>query len=154
MQTADIPAVGMLAARIWRQHYPDIISHAQIDYMLERMYAPQALAGQLAQGHSFWLLREDDELRGFASLATTGPQSFFLHKFYIDQDRARRGLGSRLMMHIVSHHRPRELALHVNRKNIHAINFYFRHGFTLKSLVCTDIGNNYVMDDFRMERQG
>lgn len=153
MQPADIAAVGELAGRIWRRHYPDIISPAQIDYMLARMYSPAALGAQLAQGHQFRLLQEGDALLGFASTEATGPQRFFLHKFYIDQDRARCGLGTRLMQHLLGEYQPHEMQLHVNRSNIKAINFYFRHGFTIDGLVVTDIGNGYVMDDFRMIRK-
>ena len=36
---ADLPAIAELAGVIWRACYPGIISHAQIDYMLARMYA-------------------------------------------------------------------------------------------------------------------
>ena len=36
---ADLPAVSELAGVIWRACYPGIISRAQIDFMLARMYA-------------------------------------------------------------------------------------------------------------------
>ena len=35
----ELPEVQRLAAVIWRAHYPAIITHEQIDYMLERGYA-------------------------------------------------------------------------------------------------------------------
>ena len=35
---ADLPAIRDLAAVIWHEHYPGIISCEQIDYMLARMY--------------------------------------------------------------------------------------------------------------------
>lgn len=152
MEPCDIENVGALAGRIWRAHYPGIISAQQIDYMLERMYAPQAIKAQLAAGHRFFILYADGVPAGFASLETVGPQRFFLHKFYIDQQRARRGLGSGLMQWLLHEHAPREMALHVNRRNIGAVNFYFRHGFTIDGVMETPIGHGYIMDDFRMKR--
>jgi diamine N-acetyltransferase len=34
-----LPEIAALAERVWRAHYPGIISHAQIEYMLARMYS-------------------------------------------------------------------------------------------------------------------
>jgi ribosomal protein S18 acetylase RimI-like enzyme len=152
MRDEDIPAVGELAARIWRRHYRAIISDAQIDYMLELMYAPDALRKQLASGQRFHLLFHDDTLAGFAGIENKNAEGWFLHKFYIDQDKARMGLGKTLMEHLLHIHAPKTLSLHVNRKNIDAINFYFRHGFSIDRLIVTDIGNGYIMDDFVMKR--
>jgi GNAT superfamily N-acetyltransferase len=152
MDVQDIPAVGELATRVWRAHYPDMISAEQIDYMLQLMYAPNALEKQLSDGQDFWLAEMGGELVGFASLQNIGPQRFFLHKFYVDQDRARTGIGSALMAQLLAHYAPNELQLHVNRKNIKAINFYTKLGFTLDCVVETDIGQGFVMNDFRMKR--
>lgn len=38
-----LPALAELASVIWRQHYPGIISSAQIEYMLANMYALESL---------------------------------------------------------------------------------------------------------------
>lgn len=153
MTAHDIEAVGALAARIWRAYYPSILSDAQIDYMLARMYAPESLRDQLGQGHRFTLLEQDGALCGFASVQPLEGGRWFLHKFYIDQAQARRGLGSALMAELLAAHRPQEFSLHVNRANIPAINFYLRHGFALERVVTTDIGGGFVMDDFRMTRR-
>ena len=39
----DIPLVQRLADEVWREHYPSILSQAQIDYMLARGYSREAL---------------------------------------------------------------------------------------------------------------
>ena len=43
----QLPDVQRLAGVIWRAHYSGIISAAQIEYMLARGYARDALAGFL-----------------------------------------------------------------------------------------------------------
>lgn len=40
----DLATVARLAGVVWRAHYPGIITHDQIDYMLERGYSAAALA--------------------------------------------------------------------------------------------------------------
>ena len=65
---ADLPAISELAGVIWRACYPGIITHAQIDYMLARMYAPDTMRGEIqSQGISYDRLLAGNELVGFAS---------------------------------------------------------------------------------------
>lgn len=153
MTIDDVTAVSELAGRIWHKHYPDIISRQQIDYMLELMYSPASLTDQITKkGHRFWLLFNDGALAGYISAELMGNGRWFIHKLYIDQAVARCGMGSILLTHLVDTLKPRELTLVVNRKNYKAINFYFRHGFFIEQLVVNDIGQGFVMDDFRMKR--
>ena len=50
MAEGDIPAVVEMAGVIWREHYPGIIAHEQIEYMLARMYAPEVIRTEMADG--------------------------------------------------------------------------------------------------------
>ena len=69
---ADLPAIAELAGIIWRTCYPGIISHAQIDYMLARMYSPDVLRDEIrSQGIRYDRLLVEDELSGFASYGPT-----------------------------------------------------------------------------------
>ena len=43
----DLAAIAELAGVIWRACYPGIITHAQIDFMLARMYAPDAVREEI-----------------------------------------------------------------------------------------------------------
>lgn len=149
----DLPALGALAETIWRAHYPGIISHAQIDYMLERMYSQDALRHQRdALDHRFWLATEGPKLVGYASIENTQPGEYFLHKLYVDTRTQRRGVGRALLTQMEQEYRPDTLSLHVNRANIQAINFYIRQGFFIDRLQVTDIGAGFVMDDFVMRK--
>lgn len=47
---ADIPTLRPLAESIWHECYPGIITHAQIDYMLGRMFAAAVIQRELAAG--------------------------------------------------------------------------------------------------------
>jgi diamine N-acetyltransferase len=152
MQPSDIPAVSQLAERIWRAHYPGIISSEQIEYMLALMYSPASLKEQVQKGHRFWLIEDNAALAGYIAVEPKEPGHFFIQKLYVEQVAPRRGLGSALLNHAISVFKPRTLSLAVNRKNYKAINFYFKHGFTIEQPVVNDIGGGFVMDDFKMKR--
>jgi len=64
-----LPALAELAGVIWRQHYPGLISHEQIDYMLGKIYALDTLRGDLcSRGIHFYQLVVDGRMAGFASI--------------------------------------------------------------------------------------
>ena len=44
----DVEAISALAGLIWREHYANIISAAQIEFMLQQRYDPAVIREQLA----------------------------------------------------------------------------------------------------------
>lgn len=153
MQPSDIAAVGELAARIWWQHYPSIISEAQIRYMLSMMYSHEQIMDQITTKlHRYWLLFAGAKLVGYVSVESTGKSAWHIHKLYVDDTMHRKGLGSKLLNHILNTYTPKELTLGVNRNNYKALNFYFRNGFTIVAPKTTDIGHGFVMEDYLMKR--
>src|SRR5262249_54586892 len=130
--------------------YPSILSAAQIDYMLPRLYAPAVLARELAQGIHYEVL--DDV--AFASWEAAGDGAR-LHKLYVHPDHQRAGHGRRLIEHVAALSRAAgctRLTLKVNKHNASAIAFYRRCGFRVADAVVVDIGGGFVMDDYVMER--
>jgi GNAT superfamily N-acetyltransferase len=154
---ADLPAISELAGVIWRACYPDIITHAQIDYMLARMYSLNVLRDEIrSQGIRYDCLLLDDKIVGFASYGPTAEQGTIkLHKLYLLLELHGRGLGSRLLQHVEHEIRAsgaRRLILSVNKRNAKAIAAYKRNGFIVAVSVVTDIGNGFVMDDYVMAK--
>lgn len=98
-QVKHLPAIRDLAGVVWRTHYPGIISAAQIDYMLEWMYALETLEAEMqTQGICYERLLVDGELTGFAAFGPTNdPLTFKLHKLYLHPSAHGRGLGTRLL---------------------------------------------------------
>lgn len=153
MQSADIPAVSELAARIWRAHYvPDIVSAEQIEYMLPRVASREVFAEQYADSNrKFWIIFSGQQPVGYMAVIKK-PDGWFIDKLYVDNELQRTGLGLALLSHCMNTLKPEQLMLRVNRKNIKAINFYFKHGFSIDSLDVLDIGGGFVMDDFIMKK--
>lgn len=154
----QLQAVSELAHHIWHLHYPGIISRAQIDYMLDQRYSPSHLAETLdRRGSRLLVARRGRNAMGFALLAPAEDASdeVNLHAFYLHPDHHGRGYGRRFMDHLVDYARGehyRDMTLNVNRLNIKAINFYFRVGFVIRSVVDIDLGRGFMANDFIMVR--
>lgn len=146
----DIPLIRQLAAKIWNQHYPGIISKAQIEYMLNLMYSSHSLEKQIAEGNRFFLISDKQVPAGYLSALEKENGKWFISKFYIDQDKAGKGIGKQAFALFLDLFNPREIKLTVNRQNYKAINFYFRLGFVIEKVADFDIGNGYIMTDFVM----
>jgi ribosomal protein S18 acetylase RimI-like enzyme len=153
----ELPEVQRLAAVIWRAHYPGIITHEQIDYMLERGYALATLGGFLeAPDRGLELASVDGEIAGFAAwYVTERAVEAKLDKLYVLQSRQRSGIGGRLIACVEGHARAagaRTLMLNVNKNNTQAIRAYEKHGFSVRDAVVVDIGGDFVMDDYVMAK--
>jgi GNAT superfamily N-acetyltransferase len=156
-QEEHLPAISELAGIIWRACYPGIITHAQIDYMLARMYSLDVLLDEIrSQGIRYDQLLVDGKPAGFASYGPTSePGVVKLHKLYLLPEMHGCGLGSRLLQHVEREVRAgagRRLILSVNKRNTRAITAYQRNGFVNAESVVTDIGGGFVMDDYVMAK--
>ncbi|HNE28197.1 MAG: GNAT family N-acetyltransferase [Saprospiraceae bacterium] len=148
----DIPAIRDLAHRIWREHYPDIIGAAQVEYMLDLNYSAEALARQMAEGQEFLLVADGGSAPiGFIAVSEKGPGQYFIHKFYLDNGQRGRGLGHAAFGALLALlPEAREIRLTVNRQNYKSINFYFKTGFVIEQCLDIEIGSGFVMNDFQM----
>jgi GNAT superfamily N-acetyltransferase len=151
----DINTIGFLAQQIWPQAYGEILSTAQLAYMLHLIYNPAALKEQmLKQHHSFLVAELADEPVGFASFSKTSePGVYKLHKLYVRGDIQGKGLGKALIHAILEEIRPQEaetLRLNVNRYNKARL-FYEKFGFRVVGEEDIDIGSGYFMIDYVME---
>jgi GNAT superfamily N-acetyltransferase len=150
-----LPEVAALAAVTWRAHYPGIITHEQIDYMLARMYDLEVMRRELGQGIRYDRLLADGKLVAFAAYGPMGESEMKLHKLYVDPQRQRQGFGSRLLAHVEAESRRRgyrTLILAVNKGNTKATAAYLKNGWTIRESVVADIGGGFVMDDYIMAK--
>ena len=155
---AQLPALAGLAGVIWHECYPGIISPAQIEFMLARMYSLATLRAEMqAQGIRFYRLLVGGRMVGFMSLGPTETAAVWkLHKLYLLAEFHGRGLGRRLLRHAEAEADrlgARRLILAVNKQNARAIAAYRRHGFVTAESVQADIGGGFVMDDFIMAKE-
>ena len=152
----DINIIGWLAQQIWPAAYKDILTQAQLEYMLQRIYSPDSLKEQMRLSHQFLIAELDEEPVGFASYSSLAdPGVFKLQKLYVLPELHGKGLGKALLDFVtesVLSLGATTLRLNMNRHN-KAKEFYERNGFRVVGEENIDIGNNYFMNDYVMEKQ-
>lgn len=154
ISSAELPIVSALSRKIWPICYKDIISEEQIDYMLNKMYALEALQDNVQKGHRFALIHTGVEAMGFCSFEVHFPDPGIskLHKLYVLPNQHHQGMGSALLSYAVQEAKKNQchtIFLQVNKKNP-AVAFYQKNGFMIKEEAVFDIGQGFVMDDFIM----
>ncbi len=157
-QRHELNILEKLARAIWPSTYSDIISAAQIEFMLSWMYSEQTLQSQFDQGHEFYILSEQNSDLGFLALEwittnTNNKQQLLkINKLYILGQQQNKGFGKALIQKAIqraSKTNVSEIILQVNKAN-KAKDFYAHLGFQIKEEAIFDIGNSFVMDDYIM----
>ncbi len=155
----DLRAIGSLAEQIWSEHYPGIISWAQIHYMLERTYTPQLVASEIASGVRWLCAADDSGSCAFAAYAAQADGRVRLDKLYVLRSHRGQGIARRLLDELIEWcagadvEKPvQRIYLTVNQHNSGSIEAYRRMGFSVEGSQVADIGHGFVMDDYVMGR--
>jgi ribosomal protein S18 acetylase RimI-like enzyme len=150
----DIASVADLAHEIWNRHYIPLIGKEQVDYMLAKFQSAPAIRGQIDSGYEYYMVMDRGRQAGyFALVPCPEAASAQLSKIYVRQEQ--RGCGFGRAVIAFAQERCIEMGIHelwltVNRHNAGSIAFYERMGFTKTGAVVQDIGNDFVMDDYKM----
>jgi GNAT superfamily N-acetyltransferase len=149
----DIPLISQLAGKIWREHYPPIISVEQINFMLQSRYSEDAIKNGMEGREKYFLAYVGDEPIAYASIELMDGY-YYLHKFYNDVSKHRQGIGTAFFNYVLTEvDTSLPIRLQVNRKNFKAVNFYFQMGFFIESVGDFDIGGGFYMNDFVMKKE-
>ncbi len=146
-----------LANQIWPIAYSDIITKAQIDYMLNLIYNKSTLQTQMQNGQRFYVLFDALKPIGYLSIEHDYKKSLItkIHKVYLLTEYQGKGLGKFLLNKVeeISKINNQDyMILNVNKNN-KARFFYESQGFKIVKEEIIDIGNGYVMDDYVMEKK-
>ena len=144
-----------LTKKIWPVAYGEILSKAQLDYMIDKFYNETALRELIQKGHVFYLAQDENEKYvGFVSYEINSePNKTKIHKIYVLPETQGTGLGRQffeLVKEKAIENHQKAVFLNVNKYN-KARFFYEKLGFTIVKDEVIDIGNGYVMDDYVME---
>jgi len=161
----DFTVLRELAGTIGRQYYAEIVSAAQIDYMLAARFGDEALRRHI-QVVDRWLelLRVSGTPVGYCDCELAGmdgngsevfPAAMKLGQLYVLESHRGTGLGRFMLRHI--ERRARDLGRHVlwlqvNKRNTAAIAFYRAAGFEVAREAVFDIGGGFVIDDYVMAK--
>jgi len=150
----QIAIIARLADEIWREHFTSIIGRAQVDYMLEKFQSERAICEQLSDGFLYYLIKSNNSDVGYFGVLPTN-DSLLLSKFYIRSAERGKGLGRKVLTFIESLAAEKgasRITLTVNKYNSDTIEAYKKLGFQITESLIQDIGDGFVMDDYRMEK--
>jgi ribosomal protein S18 acetylase RimI-like enzyme len=172
--STEYETIQKIAHATWPDTFGDILSEKQIDYMLDMMYSLEAMQEQVAKGHVFHLLVEEqaanqaatasDDLR--ATATRYEPVAYFsyqldyqpgitkMHKLYALPSMQGKGYGKAMISEAEAIARAagqQTLRLDVNYEN-KAVGFYENLGFKKVGRFDTNIGHGYLMEDWIMEK--
>lgn len=148
----SVKIVEKLADDIWREHYTPIIGEDQVNYMLEKFQSFSAIETQIKEGAYYYLVYYMDSPVGYFSYYLQD-NTLFLSKIYVDSKLRGTGLGRFSIDFIEQQAKERELdsiTLTVNKNNSNTISAYKKMGFEIEEAIVMDIGNGFVMDDYKM----
>jgi len=154
----DYQTIQNIAHLTWPVAYGEILSKAQLDYMLDAFYNEETLKDSVAnKGHHFVLAKEGEETLGFASYEHhyNQKQQTKIHKIYILPQTQGKGIGKKLIDYVEEAAKENDseiLSLNVNRFN-KALHFYQKIGFEIVEEVNIELEHGYLMEDYVMEKK-
>jgi len=154
----QIETIEGLAHEIWDEHFTPIIGKAQVDYMLKKFQSKKAIKEQIRQGFWYFLLsieeKNTNKYIGYIGIIQKEKQ-LFLSKFYIKLHERNKGYGKTALAFLEKMALEKgadNISLTVNKNNSETIKAYEKLGFKNIGSVVQNIGNNFVMDDYKMEK--
>lgn len=152
----DYNTIYHIADISWQDTYSKILSQEQMEYMLKKMYSPEAIASQMhEQGHVFLIIEESGEAFGFVSYQLHYTETATkIHKLYLLPSAQGNGAGKTLINTVEAaavKAGDNSLVLNVNRFNP-AYHFYLKTGFINRGEENVDIGNGFLMEDYIMQK--
>ncbi len=137
----ELDLVVDLSQRIWPIAYAGILAPGQIDNLLTRIYSPDNLAQEIADGHRFWLAERKAAPLGYASGYREGG-TIWLKKLYVLPQCQGQGIGRALMDRVIAAFLPADnVRLFVNNGNLAAQRFYEGCGFVRAAEVPVRMGD-------------
>ena len=153
----DVIETVSLAREIWQDHYVSIIGQVQVDYMLNKFQSSAAINKQIKEGYKYYLVIHDGLIAGYLALIPDiDASSLMISKIYVKRVLRGKGIGARTLKFAESlcHESGFEtIWLTVNKYNTNSIDWYERMGFANVGTLVQDIGDGFVMDDFKMEKK-
>ncbi|VAW33964.1 Acetyltransferase, GNAT family [hydrothermal vent metagenome] len=151
---ANYTTIATLATTIWQQHYTPIIGEAQVQYMLDKYQSVTAIKQQSANGVKYFIIIYQDMAVGYLAYIKQN-SSLFLSKLYILKPARNKGFGKQAIAFIQSSAIAmglNKISLTVNKYNAATIRAYEKMGFDNIGEIITDVGNGFVMDDYKLEK--
>jgi ribosomal protein S18 acetylase RimI-like enzyme len=149
-----IKLISKLAHIIWQEHYTTIIGSEQVEYMLNKFQTVETIKNQIEQNSEYYIISYNNNSVGYICIKKE-EDTLFLSKIYVLNNYRRKGVGKTAMQFIedrAKHLNCNSISLTVNRHNTNSISAYHKIGFKTIQELIIDIGNGFVMDDFKLRK--
>lgn len=150
----QILIVESMAKEIWNEYYCNILSKNQISYMLNKFQSCNAISSSINyDNYKYYIISYDNHFCGYIAIHQEDSK-LFLSKFYILKEFRNKGIGKETFKFLKSFcvsQGLHSIYLTVNKYNFSSISIYKSIGFKTIDSVISDIGNDYIMDDYIME---
>ncbi len=146
--------IAQLAAVIWRDHYTPIIGREQVDYMIKNYQSAEAMYSQYLEGYHYYKVNYNQDFVGYMSIKRQ-EKSLFLSKIYVSKNYRGKKIGKTAMAFVEAKAMKmqcKSITLTVNKYNVNSIAAYETMGFKNMGEMITDIGEGFIMDDYKMEK--
>ncbi|TBN06874.1 GNAT family N-acetyltransferase [Hyunsoonleella flava] len=146
--------IEILANSVWHEHYIPIIGKAQVDYMLKKFQSRGAIKQQIKDGYHYFLMETHASNIGYLCIKKKS-KSLFLSKLYLLKIHREKGFGKQALAFIETKAKNMDcntISLTVNKNNLNSMKAYEKVGFKNIGDIIIDIGNGFVMDDYKMEK--
>jgi len=154
----DAKDIAALAREIWTEHYTPIIGAEQVEYMLEKFQSEEAIFNQInSQGYIYYMAFCEGKLSGYLSIKPDEvAKEVFLSKLYVEKSFRKKGIAKEFISMLKELYKKPQfnsIWLTVNKNNKGSIAAYHKLGFKIVDEMVTDIGNGFVMDDYKMSME-
>lgn len=155
---ADINTIQYVANTTWPITYGEILSKEQLDYMMDLIYSDESLINQIQKHEQlFYIAYEETSVLAFLAIEHNYKDEAVtrIHKIYILPEAQGKGIGKLLIdavQKFAYENNSTSLSLNVNRFN-KALAFYQKLGFEIIAEENIEIGNGYLMEDYKMEKK-
>ena len=150
----QIELVAALACEIWHEYFTPIIGKSQVEYMLEKFQSKKSIEQQIQNGFIYFLMINNAEPIGYTGIIIKD-RELFLSKLYVVSAQRNKGFGKQVVVFLEDlalEQGAKKITLTVNKNNSNTIGAYQKMGFINVESVIKDIGENFVMDDYKMEK--
>ena len=150
----QIELVAELAHTIWHEYFTPIIGTAQVAYMLDKFQSKKSITQQIQNGIIYFVMINNSQPIGYTGVSLKD-RELFLSKLYIISAERNKGFGRQTMAFLEQFAHElgaQKITLTVNKNNSDTIRAYQKMGFINTGPVIQDIGENFVMDDYKMEK--
>lgn len=143
-----------IAAKVWHEYFPFLLSEEQIDYMLDKFQSFEAVKKQQNNGYEYYFILKEGEIVGYTVFALENDY-LFLSKLYFLKGFRGKGFGCKTLEFLkdkAKMYGVEKIKLTVNKYNENSIKAYQKWGFEIVDSKVFDIGEGYVMDDYIMQK--